>query len=128
MINYLHSYVNDRPDRLEHLRNSGDRHYRGLLGTESVWPFAKESDGRDGLWYWDDGEAIDAIKNGGFGPDVVFGWGTTGGRIADALKSYGLSASVFIRGSSHGAGRISGRPQNSVNGIVQCRSCLTSAQ
>jgi hypothetical protein len=44
--------------------------------------------------YWDDGQAIDAIKAGGFGPDVVFGWGTTGGRIRDALRSYGLKAEV----------------------------------
>jgi hypothetical protein len=42
--------------------------------------------------FWDDGTVIDAIKNGGFGPDVVFGWGTTPDRIRDALRSYGLNA------------------------------------
>jgi len=79
MISYLHSYVNDRPDT--------DWNTCGTAAIATIadyWgrnPYSlsrKESDGRDGLWYWDDGEAIDAIKNGGFGPDVVFGWGTTG--------------------------------------------------
>ena len=100
MISYLHSYVNDRPDT--------DWNTCGTAAIATIadyWgrnPYSlsrKESDGRDGLWYWDDGEAIDAIKNGGFGPDVVFGWGTTGGRIVDALKSYNLSASVYYSGA-----------------------------
>jgi hypothetical protein len=45
-------------------------------------------------YYWDDGEAIDATKAGGYGPDVIFGWGTTPGSIRNALTSYGLAASV----------------------------------
>jgi hypothetical protein len=48
--------------------------------------------------YWDDGAAIDATISGGFGPDVIFGWGTTGGRIRDALLSYGRAASVGFSG------------------------------
>src|SRR5256885_10615663 len=44
----------------------------------------------------------DAVKNGGYGADVIFGWGTTGGRIRDALGSYGLNASVgYSRSEEH---------------------------
>lgn len=50
--------------------------------------------GVDGKDHWADGAIIDAIESDGLGPDVVFGWGTTGGRIVDALKKYGLSANV----------------------------------
>jgi len=99
MINYLHCYVNDRPDV--------DWNTCGIAAIATIadyWgknPYSlsrREFDWHNGLWYWDDGEAIDAIINGGFGPDVVFGWGTTGGRIVDALKSYGLNPSVGYSG------------------------------
>jgi hypothetical protein len=46
-------------------------------------------DWRDGRYYWADGEAIDAVRNT-HPPDVVFGLGTTGGRIRDALVNFGL--------------------------------------
>jgi len=41
--------------------------------------------------HWDDGAVIDALINAGFGPDVAFGFGTTGGRIRDALFAYGCN-------------------------------------
>lgn len=41
---------------------------------------------------WDDGAAIDAVKADGFGPDIVFGWGSSSGVIANALRHYGLAA------------------------------------
>ena len=50
--------------------------------------------GNDGRQHWNDGQIIDTIVAAGYGPDVVFGWGTTGGRIRDALSSYGRTASV----------------------------------
>ncbi|SNY39068.1 hypothetical protein [Paractinoplanes atraurantiacus] len=53
---------------------------------------------RQGNGHWDDGQAIDAVIAGGFGPDVVFGLGSSGGRIRDALQSYGLTASVGYSG------------------------------
>ena len=51
------------------------------------------------LYYWDDGQAIDAVINGGFGPDVPYGFGTTGFRIREALASYRLDAFVGFSGS-----------------------------
>jgi len=99
VINYLHCYVNDRPDTdwntcgqaaIATISDYWGRNPYGLWQVEYDW--------HNGRWYWDDGQAIDAIRNHGFGPDVVFGWGTTGGRIADALRSYGCSASVGYSG------------------------------
>jgi hypothetical protein len=99
MIQYLHSYVNDRSDV--------DWNTCGTAATATItdyWgrnPYGlprREYDWYNRLWYWDDAQAIDAIRNGGFGPDVIFGWGTTGGRIRDALRSYGLNASVGYSG------------------------------
>jgi hypothetical protein len=99
MIQYLHCYVNDRPNvdwntcgqaAIATITDYWGRNPYGLARREQDW--------RNSLYYWDDGEAIDAIKNGGFGADVIFGWGTTGGRIRDALGSYGLGAYVGYSG------------------------------
>jgi hypothetical protein len=46
-------------------------------------------DWMNGRYFWDDGAAIDAVRND-FPPDVVFGLGTTGGTIRNALEYYGL--------------------------------------
>jgi hypothetical protein len=54
--------------------------------------------GPDGRVHWDTAAVVDAIVAAGYGPDVVFGWGTTGGRITDALRSYGLTADVGYSG------------------------------
>ncbi len=49
-------------------------------------------DERDGRYHWDDGEIIDSIKEE-FPPDHALGlFGTTAGRIRDALASAGLEA------------------------------------
>ena len=99
MIPYLHSYVNSRPNvdwntcgtaAIATISDYWGRNPYGLSRTVYDW--------RTGRYYWNDGQAIDAIKNAGFSPDVVFGWGTTGGRIRDALRSYGLNASVGYSG------------------------------
>jgi hypothetical protein len=50
-----------------------------------------------GSYYWDAGQAIDAVKAAGFGPDVVFGWGTTANRIQNALKGCGLDAAESFK-------------------------------
>jgi hypothetical protein len=95
MINYLHCYVNDR---LEVDWNTCGQ--AAIATISDYWgrnPYGlvrREYDSANQRWYWDDSQAIDAIKNGGFGPDVVFGWGTTGGRVRDALRGYGLNASL----------------------------------
>ncbi len=99
-ISYLHCYVNSRPNV--------DWSTCGQTATATItdyWrrnPYGLPRDTRDwynGLYYWNDGRAIDAIKAGGFGPDVAFGLGTTGGRIRDALRSYGLNANVGHSGA-----------------------------
>jgi hypothetical protein len=95
VISYLHCYVNDRSNvdwntcGQAAIATISDYWGRNPYGVPRV-----ERDSYSGRYYWDDGQAIDAIKNGGYGPDVVFGWGTTGGRLRDALRSYGLNASV----------------------------------
>ena len=88
MINYLHCYANSRPD--VDWNTCGTAAIATIADYWGKNPYnlaRKEIDWNNSRWYWDDGEAIDAIINGGFGPDVVFGWGTTGGRIVDALRS-----------------------------------------
>lgn len=99
-ISYLHCYRNSRADvdwntcgqaAIATIADYWGRNPYGLARTLK--------DPNDGRWYWNDGQAIDAVKNGGFGPDVVFGWGTTGGRIRDALRSYGLNAHVGYSGA-----------------------------
>jgi hypothetical protein len=99
MIDYLHCYANYRPNvdwntcgqaAIATITDYWGRNPYGLGRPDYDW--------HNNRWYWDDGQAIDAIKNGGYGPDVVFGWGTTGGRIRDALQSYGLNASVGYSG------------------------------
>lgn len=44
--------------------------------------------------HWSTWDAIDRVKELGFGPDVVFGWGTTPDRIKNALTSLGVGADV----------------------------------
>jgi hypothetical protein len=90
----FHAYQNNRPEV--------DWNTCGQAAIASITDFHGQNPynlPRVGA-YWDDGAAIDAIINGGYGPDVVFGWGTTGGRITDALRSYGLHADVGYSGLS----------------------------
>jgi hypothetical protein len=64
-----------------------DFHYKNPYSLPRSW---------DG--HWDEGAIVDAIIAGGFGPDVIFGWGTTPGRISSALSSYGLNARTGCSG------------------------------
>jgi hypothetical protein len=101
MIDYLHCYVNDRQD--VDWNTCGQAAIATITDYWGLNPYGLsriERDWNNNLYYWEDGQAIDAIINGGYGPDVVFGWGTTGGRITDALRSYGLNASVGYSGFS----------------------------
>lgn len=88
----FHAYVNSRPE--VDWNTCGQAAIASITDYHGLNPYNLPRVGQ----YWDDGQAIDAIINGGFGPDVVFGWGTTGGRIRDALNSYGLNASVGFSG------------------------------
>jgi hypothetical protein len=48
--------------------------------------------------HWPHGAAIDRVKAVGFGPDVIFGWGTTPNRIRDALNHFGVPAQAHSSG------------------------------
>lgn len=98
-ITYMHCYVNARRDvdwntcGQAAIATISDYHGRN---PANYWPKGpslprEKQDPRNGLWYWDDGKAIDVVKGSGYGPDVAFGLGTSGGRIRDALVKYGLS-------------------------------------
>ncbi|WP_138758729.1 hypothetical protein [Modestobacter altitudinis] len=89
MLTSIHAYINWRID--VDWNTCGQAAIATLLdfhGTQP-WPITRFSDG-----FWADGDAIDAVSRDGFGPDIVFGWGTSGGRIADAVRAYGLDAKV----------------------------------
>ena len=80
--------------------NAGDANYNtcGQAAIASVADFYGRDPyslprSVDGKW-WNDDDIINAIKNDGLGPDMPFGFGTSGGRIATALKRYGLDATV----------------------------------
>jgi hypothetical protein len=88
----FHSYCNCRGD--VDWNTCGQAAIASITDYHGLNPYNLSRVGQ----YWDDGAAIDAIINGGFGPDVAFGWGTTGGRIRDALNSYGLNASMGFTG------------------------------
>jgi hypothetical protein len=97
MLNYVHSYTNTRPN--VDWNTCGQAAISTMLYYHNRNPFNLNrvrqcKDARDGRYHWDDGAAIDATIRAGFGPDVVFGLGSTGGRIRDALRRYGLNASV----------------------------------
>lgn len=89
----LHAYVNRRP---QDWNTCGQAAIATILDFHGRDPFglSRPRHGADGTPRWDDGEIIDALVNAGHGPDVVFGLGSTGGRIRDALTAYGLSAEV----------------------------------
>ncbi len=88
----FHAYVNSRPGL--DWNTCGQAAIASMADFHNRDPYGLPRVGQ----YWDDGEAIDAVVNGGFGPDAIFGWGSTGGRIRDALTSYGLTASVGYSG------------------------------
>jgi hypothetical protein len=98
VIGYLHSYVNDRSSDWNTCGQAAIGTITDYWGRNPYGLLRREYDPSNRLWYWDDGEIIDRVKAGGYGPDVVFGWGTTGGRVRDALRSYGLNASVGYSG------------------------------
>ena len=92
LLTSFHAYVNSRPD--VDWNTCGQAAIASITDFHGLNPYNLPRVGQ----YWDDGTAIDAVINGGFGADVIFGWGTTGGRIRDALNSYGLHAEVGYSG------------------------------
>ena len=107
MIDYLHCYQN--------YRSGVDWNTCGSAAIATIadyWgqnPYGLTRSARDwanGRYYWQDGQAIDAVIGAGYGPDVAFGWGSTGGRITDALNSYGLSAQVGYSGFGSGGWQV----------------------
>ena len=96
MIDSLHCYRNSRDVDWNTCGTAAIATIADYWGANPYGLARTTYDG--GRYYWHDGEAIDATINGGWGPDVVFGWGTTGGRIAEALNSYGINAGVGYSG------------------------------
>jgi len=90
-ISNFHAYGNSRPD--VDWNTCGQAAIASMLDHLGRDPFGlpRVRRGIDGRMHWDDGAVIDALINAGFGPDVAFGFGTTGGRIRDALFAYGCN-------------------------------------
>ena len=88
MIDAIHAYQNVRPD--VDWNTSGQAAIATLLDFHKLDPFAL-SRTQDGNKYWDDGAIIDKIAAHGYGPDVDLAWGSTVGRISNALNHYGMS-------------------------------------
>lgn len=80
------AYVNSRPGK--------DWNTCGQAAVASMVDFHGKDlqlpRGSDG--HWADGQAIDKVIDSGFGSDVVFGWGTSPGRIQAALQHFGVAA------------------------------------
>jgi hypothetical protein len=62
-----------------------------MLDFHHIDPFRLPKDSQG---HWKAGDIIDALIADGLGPDVVFGWGTTPTRIAEALGRYGLGVTA----------------------------------
>jgi hypothetical protein len=53
--------------------------------------------------HWNDGDIIDSLNRASWNPDVVLGaFGTSGGRITDALRYYGLR-NAYVEYSGFGS-------------------------
>ncbi|MFF1713144.1 hypothetical protein [Streptomyces sp. NPDC058268] len=100
-LTVLHAYRNSRA---QDWNTCGQAAMATVLDFHGRDPFGlgRPSHGVDGKQHWDDGEIIDALVGAGFGPDVVFGLGSTGGRIRDAVQNYGLTAEVGWSGAFSG--------------------------
>lgn len=100
----FHAYRNWRADL--DWNTCGQAAIASMLDFHGRDPFGlpRTRKGDDGQMHWEDGEIIDALKGAGWGADVVFGWGTTPGRIESALRHFGLnqvyaeSAGLFFAG------------------------------
>ncbi len=80
------AYLNSRPDKDSN--TCGQAAIATMLGYLGKDPFKlpRNANGR-----WNDGEVIDSIISDGFGPNVLFGaFGTSSGKIKDALNHYGI--------------------------------------
>lgn len=86
MLTKFNAYRNSRPD--VDWNTCGQAAIASILDYHHLdpWNLAR-THGR-----WNDGAAIDAVKADGFGPDIIFGWGSSAGLIAKALRHYGLAA------------------------------------
>jgi hypothetical protein len=92
-LDYIHAYPNNRGD--PDWNTCGQAAIGTMLDFYNVNPFPDlprpDHDNRDQKDHWEKGQIIDRLKADGVGPDVIFGWGTTGGRIRDAMLKYGLT-------------------------------------
>jgi hypothetical protein len=87
MLNNLHAYKNVRSVDWNTCGQAAIATIVDFHGLDP-WHLPRSIQGQ----YWYSGDAIDAITRDGFGPDIIFGWGTSGARIEAALQHYGLVA------------------------------------
>lgn len=103
-LRHLHSYHAARP---EDWNRCGQAAVATLLDHHGLDPYGLERpvyDARDGRHHWRDGRVIDCIS-ADFPPDKLLGWfGTTGGRLREALSHAGLEARV-VRSTGTAGGR-----------------------
>lgn len=94
----VYAYLNSRPGT--DWNTCGQAAMATMLDFYHHDPYSlpRPNIGADRRRHWDHGEIIDALISAGFGPDVVFGWGTTGFRLAGGLATNGLPAEVGYSG------------------------------
>jgi hypothetical protein len=79
------AYVNNRPNVDNN--TCGQAAIASMVDFNKIDPWGLPRPGG----YWNSGAAIDAVKGNGYGPDVMWGlFGTSPGRIRDALQHYGV--------------------------------------
>ena len=92
---YLHSYGGSRP--LADFNTCGQATVAAVLDFHGLAPYGLDRpvyDEKDGRYHWRNERIVDRIKER-FPPDNFFGlFGTSGGRIAEALANAGLEARV----------------------------------
>lgn len=93
----FHAYANSRPN--VDWNRCGQAAVATILDFHKVDPWGLP---RPDTVHWDSGAAIDAIVADGFGPNFIFGWGTSGNQMADALRHYGLRANAVTMFPSMG--------------------------
>ncbi len=95
-ISYVHAYANLRP-RID-TNACGQAAIATMLDFYHKDPFQlprTATDPTDHQSHWEDGAAIDAIKAADYGPNALGGlFGTTPGRIKDALTHFGLATEL----------------------------------
>lgn len=104
MPDYVHCYRARRPSDWNTCGQAAIATIADFWGLDP-WNLSRPvCDEINGRHYWDDCVAVDAVAGSGFGPNVIFGLGTTGGVICNALRCYGLTHVAVTRSGIFTAG------------------------